>query len=101
MSVRKSGNTSNMKSFEESEKSKKTLESMIVKPNAQTTSSDNNNVAGGKKKASKPPASVTFSPKVGERNVSEVGNSNENKENVDLDEETRMANMARLAGKKG
>jgi len=100
MSVRKSGNTSNMKSFEESEKSKKTLESMIVKPNAQTTSSDNNNVAG-KKKASKAPASVTFSPKVGERNVSEVGNSNENKENVDLDEETRMANMARLAGKKG
>jgi len=100
MSVRKSGNTSNMKSFEESEKSKKTLESMIVKPNAQTTSSDNNNVAG-KKKASKPPASVTFSPKVGEPNVSEVGNSNENKENVDLDEETRMANMARLAGKKG
>merc|ERR1712110_832555 len=74
MSVRKSGNTSNMKSFEESEKSKKTL---------------------------KPPASVTFSPKVGEPNVSEVGNSNENKENVDLDEETRMANMARLAGKKG
>jgi len=101
MSVRKSGNTSNMKSFEESEKSKKTLESMIVKPNAQTTSSDNNNVAGGKKKASKPPVSVTFSPKVGEPNVSEVGNLNENKENVDLDEETRMANMARLAGKKG
>ena len=100
MSVRKSGNTSNMKSFEESEKSKKTLESMIVKPNAQTTSSDNNNVAG-KKKASKPSASVTFSPKVGEPSVSEVGNSNENKENVDLDEETRMANMARLAGKKG
>lgn len=100
MSVRKSGNTSNMKSFEESEKSKKTLESMIVKPNAQTTSSDNNNVAG-KKKASKPPASVTFSPKVGEPNVREVGNSNENKENVALDEETRMANMARLAGKKG
>ena len=101
MSAKKSGNANNMKTFRDSEKSRKTLESMIVKPETQGTNSNNNNVT--KKKGTKAAASVTFSPKVGEAiNLNENGsNSDENSENGVLDEDTRLANLAKLTGKKG
>ena len=44
MSAKKPGNA-NMKTFGESEKSRKTLESMIVKPETAGKTSNNNNVS--------------------------------------------------------
>ena len=101
MSAKKSGNTNNMKTFGESEKSRKTLESMIVKPDAPGKNSNNNNVT--KKKGGKVAASVTFSPKVRETiPLNENGSiSDENSENGVIDEDTRLANLAKLTGKKG
>ena len=87
-----------MKSFDESEKSKKTLESMIVKSD---TSGTNNNTVQSKKK-SKTATSVTFSPKVRETVLIENGNNtNESDDNGELDEKTIQANLAKMAGKKG
>jgi hypothetical protein len=101
MSAKKSGNANNMKTFGESEKSRKTLESMTIKPDTPSTNSNNNNVA--KKKGSKAAASVTFSPKVRETiPLNENGSiSDEGSENGVLNEDTRLANLAKLTGKKG
>lgn len=101
MSAKKSGNANNMKTFGESEKSRKTLESMTIKPDTPSTTSNNNNVA--KKKGSKAAASVTFSPKVRETiPLNENGSiSDEGSENGVLNEDTRLANLAKLTGKKG
>jgi len=99
MNAKKSGNANNMKSFGESDKSKKTLESMIVKPETQGTNSNNNNLA--KKKTSKPSASVTFSPKLRETLPSNENGSHSNgtTEVHTLDEETRLANLVKLTQK--
>jgi len=99
MNAKKSGNANNMKSFGESDKSKKTLESMIVKPETQGTNSNNNNLA--KKKTSKPTASVTFSPKLRETLPSNENGSHLNgtTEVHTLDEETRLANLVKLTQK--
>ena len=88
-----------MKSFDESEKSKKTLESMIVKTD---TSSTNNNTVQTKKKSKATP-SVTFSPKVRETiAMNDSGNNtNESDDSGELDEKTIQANLAKMAGKKG
>ena len=93
-------NAVNMKSFDMSEKSKKTLESMIVKADNAGT---NNNTVSSKKKAAKNSASVTFSPKVRETVIAnENGNStNESDDSGELDEKTIQANLAKLGGKKG
>jgi len=94
---KKSLNAVNMKSFDESEKSKKTLESMIVKSD---TSGTNNNTLQSKRK-SKTATSVTFSPKVRETVLIENGNNtNESDDSGELDEKTIQANLARMAGKK-
>ena len=100
MSAKKPGNK-NMKTFGESDKSQKTLESMIVKPETAGKTSNNNNVS--KKKSGKPTGSVTFSPKVRESiPLNDNGRgSDENSDNAELNEETRLANLAKLTGKKG
>jgi len=97
---KRSMNAVNMKSFDMSEKSKKTLESMIVKADNAGT---NNNTVSTKKKAAKNSASVTFSPKVRETVIAnENGNStNESDDSGELDEKTIQANLAKLGGKKG
>jgi len=97
--TKKSSNAVNMKSFDESEKSKKTLESMIVKTD---TSSTNNNTVQTKKKSKATP-SVTFSPKVRETiAMNDSGNNtNESDDSGELDEKTIQANLAKMAGKKG
>merc|ERR1719322_2061072 len=96
---KKSSNAVNMKSFDESEKSKKTLESMIVKTD---TSSTNNNTLQTKKKSKATP-SVTFSPKVRETiAMNDSGNNtNESDDSGELDKKTIQANLAKMAGKKG
>ena len=102
MSVKKNENAKTMKSFGESDKSKKTVESMIITPGTQGKNPNNNNVAT-KKKSAKAQGSVTFSPKLRETiDLKENnGNSNESTDNNDeLDIETRLANLA-ARGKKG
>ena len=87
-----------MKSFDESDKSKKTLASMIEKPDATGT---NNNLAPSKKKGQK--SSVSFSPKIRETvAVNENGNiTNESDDSRELDEASRQANLAKMMSKKG
>ena len=87
-----------MKSYDESGKSKKTLASMMEKPDASGT---NNNIAPTKKKG--PKSSVSFSPKVRETvAVNEnVNNTNESDDSGELDEVKRQANLAKMMGKKG
>merc|ERR1712226_1624986 len=87
---KKSVNAVNMKSFDESDKSKKTLASMIEKPDATGT---NNNLVPLKKKGQK--SSVSFSPKIRETvAVNENGNiTNESDDSCELDEVKRQANL--------
>ena len=72
---------------------------MIMKPETQKTNGNNNNVS--KKKLSKPAASVTFSPKLRETlPMNENDNYCNETTGVDqLDEETRLANLAKLKQK--
>jgi len=95
---KKSVNAVNMKSFDESDKSKKTLASMIEKPDATGT---NNNLVPSKKKGQK--SSVSFSPKIRETvAVNENGNiTNESDDSRELDEASRQANLAKMMSKKG
>ena len=98
MSVRKNEKLTQMKSFEESNKSKKTVESMIVTSAAQGKTSNNNNVAA-KKKTGKNQGSVTFSSNVSEPISTKENGSSSNEgsdKNDQLDEEQRIANIARL-----
>merc|ERR1712179_262894 len=98
-SAKQSGNTNIMKPFEQSTKSQKTLGSMIMKPETQKTNGNNNNVS--KKKLSKPAVSVTFSPKLRETLPMNENDkySNETTGVDQLDEETRLANLAKLKQK--
>ena len=75
---------------------------MIVNPGTQGKNSNNNNVAL-KKKSAKNQGSVSFSPKIRETitvNENDIINENTDK-NDELNEETRLANLAKMGNKKG
>ena len=101
-SFKKSESNKAMKTYEESSKSQKTIESMKIKNSEpQVGGSINNNVLEkSKKKNGKGQGtnSVSFSPKLRE---TKIINENEDTNSDELDEEMRMLNLAKKLGKKG